>query len=179
MALKATISKAELQVSDMDRHYYQGHSLTLAQHPSETEERMMIRLLAFGLNASEHTGLRQGHQHRRRAGPVGARPDRADRYLGRSRAAGRAAHPQGLRAGRGSAGLFFSGRSARDLVAEERRGAAEVLEPARVRDSDESSQGLAAMASRSMKLQCLVQDGQVQVMEDDGATVTIDLVTLK
>ena len=35
MALKATISKVELQVNDVDRHYYEGHALTLAQHPSE------------------------------------------------------------------------------------------------------------------------------------------------
>jgi len=47
MALKATIFKAELQVSDMDRNYFQSHSLTVARHPSETDERMMIRLLAF------------------------------------------------------------------------------------------------------------------------------------
>lgn len=53
MALKSTVYKAELQVSDMDRHYYQSHALTLAMHPSETEERMMIRLLAFALNASD------------------------------------------------------------------------------------------------------------------------------
>jgi uncharacterized protein YaeQ len=53
MALKATIYKADLQVSDMDRQYYATHALTLAQHPSETEERMMIRLLAFALHADE------------------------------------------------------------------------------------------------------------------------------
>ena len=47
MALKATIFKAELQISDMDRNYYHDHALTLARHPSETDERMMVRLLAF------------------------------------------------------------------------------------------------------------------------------------
>jgi uncharacterized protein YaeQ len=51
MALKATIFKAELQISDLNRHYYESHSLTLARHPSETDERMMIRLLAFALFA--------------------------------------------------------------------------------------------------------------------------------
>lgn len=51
MALKATIFKADVLVSDMDHSYFQSHSLTLARHPSETSERMMIRLLAFGLNA--------------------------------------------------------------------------------------------------------------------------------
>jgi uncharacterized protein YaeQ len=53
MALKSTVFKADIQVSDMDRNYYHLHGLTLALHPSETEERMMIRLLAFALNASE------------------------------------------------------------------------------------------------------------------------------
>lgn len=51
MALKATICKAEIHVADMDRNYYHDHTLTLARHPSETDERMMVRLLAFALNA--------------------------------------------------------------------------------------------------------------------------------
>ena len=53
MALKATIFKAGLQIADMGRNYYHDHALTLARHPSETSERMMVRLLAFALNASE------------------------------------------------------------------------------------------------------------------------------
>ncbi len=53
MALKATIYKADVQISDMQRHYYQNHQLTLARHPSETDERLMVRLLAFLLNASD------------------------------------------------------------------------------------------------------------------------------
>ena len=47
MALKSTIYKAELTISDMDRGYYATHALTIARHPSETEERVMIRVLAF------------------------------------------------------------------------------------------------------------------------------------
>ena len=50
MALKATIYKATLQIADMDRHVYGEHGLTIARHPSETDERMMMRLLAFALN---------------------------------------------------------------------------------------------------------------------------------
>jgi uncharacterized protein YaeQ len=53
MALKAIVFKVNLQIADMDRGYYQDHQLTLAQHPSETDGRMMVRLLAFILNASE------------------------------------------------------------------------------------------------------------------------------
>ncbi|WP_047535231.1 YaeQ family protein [Methylotenera sp. N17] len=53
MALKSTIYKAELQIANMDRHYYAQHSLTLAKHPSETEERLMVRLIAFALFAND------------------------------------------------------------------------------------------------------------------------------
>jgi uncharacterized protein YaeQ len=60
MALKATIYKAELQIADMDRNYYQEHLLTLARHPSETDERMMIRLLAFALNAGPALSFTKG-----------------------------------------------------------------------------------------------------------------------
>lgn len=51
MALKATIFKIELQLADLDRGYYQTHALTLARHPSETDERMMVRAAAFALRA--------------------------------------------------------------------------------------------------------------------------------
>ena len=50
MALKSTIYKAALQIADMDRQLYADHALTLALHPSETEERLLVRLLAFALN---------------------------------------------------------------------------------------------------------------------------------
>ncbi len=50
MALKATICKATLQIADVDRGVYGDHPLTLARHPSENDERMMMRLLAFALN---------------------------------------------------------------------------------------------------------------------------------
>ena len=60
MALKSTIYKAECQISDIDRGYYQTHNLTIALHPSETEERMMVRLLAFVVNAHEHLQFTKG-----------------------------------------------------------------------------------------------------------------------
>ena len=53
MAIKPTIFKAEIQITDMDRNYYEDHQLTMARHPSENDERLMVRLLAFALNASE------------------------------------------------------------------------------------------------------------------------------
>ncbi len=51
MALKSTIFKADLQVADLERGHYAGYALTIARHPSETDERMMVRLLAFALHA--------------------------------------------------------------------------------------------------------------------------------
>lgn len=60
MALRATIYKATLQVSDLNRNYFAEHSLTLALHPSETEERLMIRLLGFALIASQDTVFGKG-----------------------------------------------------------------------------------------------------------------------
>ena len=60
MSLSATICKADLNIVDMDRHYYQQHSLTVAQHPSENDERLMIRLLAFALHADEFLSFTKG-----------------------------------------------------------------------------------------------------------------------
>ena len=60
MAQKATIYKVELSVSDMGRHYYETHKLTVAKHPSETDERLMVRILAFALNAHEQLELTKG-----------------------------------------------------------------------------------------------------------------------
>ena len=60
MALKATIFKADLQVADMDRHHYGDHTMVLARHPSETDERMMVRMLAFALHAHEALSFGKG-----------------------------------------------------------------------------------------------------------------------
>ncbi len=60
MAANATIYKAELQVTDLDRHYYASHALTLAQHPSETETRLLVRLIAFALHADERLEFGRG-----------------------------------------------------------------------------------------------------------------------
>jgi len=60
MAIKSTIYKIDLQIADMDRHYYANHSLTLARHPSETDERLMVRLIAFMLYANEALSFGKG-----------------------------------------------------------------------------------------------------------------------
>ena len=60
MAQKSTIYKVELSVSDMDRQYYGNHNLTIAKHPSETDERLMVRILAYALNAHEQLEFSRG-----------------------------------------------------------------------------------------------------------------------
>ncbi len=60
MALSSTINKVSLNIADMDRHYYQTHEITVAQHPSETDFRFMMRLIAFILNADENLVFTKG-----------------------------------------------------------------------------------------------------------------------
>ncbi len=60
MAQSATINKVSLNVADMVRHHYQQHELVLAIHPSETELRFMVRVIAFALNANEHLSFTKG-----------------------------------------------------------------------------------------------------------------------
>ncbi|HEX5647441.1 MAG TPA: YaeQ family protein [Nitrospira sp.] len=60
MASNATIYKAHLQIADLDRQYFQDHALTLARHPSETEERLMVRVLTFALHADEALSFGRG-----------------------------------------------------------------------------------------------------------------------
>lgn len=60
MALKATVFKVQLTVSDLNRHYYEDHALVLARHPSETDLRLLVRVVAFALNAHERLQFTKG-----------------------------------------------------------------------------------------------------------------------
>jgi len=60
MALSATIHKVSLNIADMDRHYYQQHELTMAMHPSENDLRFIVRVIAFALNAQEELSFTKG-----------------------------------------------------------------------------------------------------------------------
>ncbi|MGO1247645.1 MAG: YaeQ family protein [Oceanisphaera sp.] len=60
MALPATLHKVRLTISDLSRHYYHEHSLTVAQHPSETNTRLMVRLLAFIRHAEQDLSFTKG-----------------------------------------------------------------------------------------------------------------------
>jgi uncharacterized protein YaeQ len=60
MAVKSTIYKAEIEISDIDRSYYATHQVTIAQHPSETDRRLMARLWAFAVLADERLEFGRG-----------------------------------------------------------------------------------------------------------------------
>jgi uncharacterized protein YaeQ len=60
VAIKPTIFKLHVSVSDVDRNYYDSLSLTVAQHPSETRERMMARVLAYCINAQDRLTFSRG-----------------------------------------------------------------------------------------------------------------------
>ena len=60
MALKSKIFKVELSITDMDRNYYADHQLTIARHPSESDKRMMLRIIAFAFNAHEQLSFTKG-----------------------------------------------------------------------------------------------------------------------
>jgi uncharacterized protein YaeQ len=178
VALKATIAKADLSVADIDRGYYRDHALTIAQHPSETAERMMMRLLAFALHAGDALDFGRGlstddEPDLWRRDMTGAIEQWIDVGLPDERdvrkACGRASTVDVLAYGGRAVDLWWNG--ARDrLERQERLAVVEVPQ--------EGSRALAALAARSMRLQVTLQDGHVLVA-DGRASVEMQLRTLK
>jgi uncharacterized protein YaeQ len=169
MAPKATIHKAELQVSDMDRHYYATHALTLAQHPSETDERMMVRLLAFALYADERLEFGRGLS-------TDEEPD-----LWRKSLTGEI--EQWIELGQPTEQRIrvACGRSRQVIVISYSGRGADVwwdkIAPGLARSKNltvidipaATVQALAGLADRNMQLQCLIQDGQAQLMSANAS----------
>lgn len=178
MALKATIYKADLQIADMDRNYYHDHALTIAQHPSETDERMMVRLLAFALQAHEALEFGKGLS-------ADDEPDLWQKDLTGEietwidvglpeekevrKACGRARQVYIYSYGGRGADIWWNQNSAK----------LERLDNLAVFNLPESSSlGLAKLVQRSMRLQFTVQDGQIWVGDQNGS-VQVELVGLK
>jgi uncharacterized protein YaeQ len=168
MALRSTIHKAELSIADIDRGRYADHALTLALHPSETEERMMLRLLAFALFAEE--GLEFGRGLSAEGEPdlvlrddtgairlwveVGL-PD--EKWV--RKACGRASKVVVLAYGGHKAEVWWRQQQA----ALERNANLSVASV----DPDASA-GLGRLAARTMRLSCTIQEGQAWI--GDGAS---------
>jgi len=175
MALNATTYRIELSISDMDRGYYATHTLTLARHPSETDERLMVRLLVFALRADERLQFGKGISsddepdlwRKDLTGDILewielGQPDeqRVRRACGRARQV---------------VVVNYSGRAA-DIWWDKNKVAFARLKNLTVIDiAAPAVDALAALATRNMRLQCLIQDHQVQFFGDDSASaVTID-----
>ncbi len=178
MALKATIFKADLQIADTDRHYYQDHALTIARHPSETDERMMVRILAFALHAHEDLMFGKGLStddepalwQKDPSGiidlwiDVGQPDEKAIR-----KACGRA--KQVFIYSYGGRGVELWWEQNRDKLERAKNLTVISLPPAAI-------QGLAVMVQRTMRLQCLIQEGGVW-LADDKERIELTMLTLK
>jgi uncharacterized protein YaeQ len=179
MALKATVFKVQLQIADMDRHYYQDHSLTLAQHPSENDERMMVRLLAFALNASDTLAFTKG------LSTEDDEPELWDRTLsgeinlwvefGQSdekwlrKAAGRAKQVR----------LYcYGGRSVPVWWKNSQQALQRYQNLSVVEIPEDAVTAMAKMVNRSMNLQCNISEGQVWLSNTEQS-VLIEPVLLK
>lgn len=178
MALKATVFKVNLQIADMDRGYYQDHQLTLAQHPSETDGRMMVRLLAFILNASETLSFTKGLC-------VDDEPELWDKSLSGEvdlwiefgqadekwlrKASGRAKAVQLFAYGGRSVPIWWK----QNQVALERYKNLKVWNIA-----EESVTAMEALVSRTMSLQASISEGQVW-LSDNEHSVLIEPEMLK
>ena len=178
MALKSTICKADLSIADVDRGYYRDHSLTLARHPSETDERMMVRLLAFALHADERLEFGRGLSAEnepdlwqrdltgaiQRWIEVGLPDEREVR-----KACGRARAVDILAYGGRAVELWWNGVRAR---LERQDGLAVTELPL------EASRALGQLAARSMRLQITIQEGHLLVV-DGSSSISAALRYLK
>ena len=159
MALRSVVYKAVLQVADMDRGYYAEHSLVIARHPSETDERMMVRVLAFALNAEEGLAFARGlciddEPDLWRKDLTGAieiwievgLPD--EKWLRKACARARQVI------------LYAYGRTADGWWGQNRNRLSRLDNLRVFRLEPESTSAVAGLAERSMQLQCNVQDGE-------------------
>ena len=178
MALKATIFRTEVQIADMDRNYYQNHTLTLARHPSETDERMLIRVLAFCRHAHEALSFTRGLStddepdlwQRDLTGGIELWIDIGQPDEKRIRkACGRAEQVCIYCHSGHSAELWW--RKNQDKL--ERFGNLTVINI-----DAAASQSLARLAQRSMQLQCTIQDGHIWLGDAD-TSVQVDLTVWK
>lgn len=177
MALKSTIYKAELAIADMDRNYYNTHALTLARHPSETDERLMVRIVAFALHASEALANAKGISDTEE-------PDLWEKDLtGAIQLWIEVGQPDEKRllkaAGRAEQVVVYSYSSASHIWFKPLASKIDRAKNVRVINLPaEATAALAGMAQRTMQLQCTIQDGQIW-LTDGAATVEIPRETWK
>ena len=179
MAIKSTVFKVTLAVADLVRHYYQDHTLTLARHPSETDVRMLLRLVAFAANATERlqftkglssvdepdlwqlslTGeiehwIELGQPTEKRLRQSCSKADRVTVYTYQ----------------RGAANLWFEGLK-------EAVQRFEHLQIIQLSAPDDAA--VASMVQRTMALHCLIEDDRALLTDAANASFSVDFTTLK
>lgn len=176
MAQNATIYKVELSVADMDRHYYETHTLTVAKHPSETDERLMVRLLAFALNAHAHLEFTKGIS-------TDDEPDIWQKSLSGEHALWVTLGlptEKIIRQSCGKAGqmiVYCYGGNAAELWWKKIRGSTARFDNLQVTNfSKDDTTALGKLASRMMKLQVNIQDGDVMVSDGDSAVTMSPII---
>lgn len=177
MALKATIYKADLQVADMDRHYYADHALTIARHPSESDERMMARVLMYALYAQEGIAFTKG------LFDVDEPEVWVKDLTGEIKRWIDIGQPDDTRlrkaCGRADQVVVLCYSSSSDVWWKQIETKLARLDNLTVLQLPaETSQELAALVERTMQLQCMVQDGEVWI-STEGARVQVELKRLK
>ncbi|NQY25892.1 MAG: YaeQ family protein [Piscirickettsiaceae bacterium] len=172
MAINSTIVKVSLNITDMDRHYYQSHDLTIAQHPSENNYRFMIRLIAFMINANEQLSFTKGMNSDDEAelwqksltGEIDLWIDFGQLDEKRVRKA--------------------CGRAKQVIIYTYHQGKAKVWQQQNKEKFQRfnnltvyhiEAEGIDAMVQRSMQLQCTIQDGELYLSNDDlNLTITLE-----
>jgi uncharacterized protein YaeQ len=168
MAQKSTVFRAELNISDMDGGYYSNHTITIARHPSETDERMMMRVLAFIIYASDNLRFANGLSE----------PDEPDLwekdYTGAivrwimvglpderqiKKACGRS----------GEVIIFAYGGSAVDAWWSSLSQGNKFTNLSVFAVPESASRKLASLVERSMQLQCSIQDGHLWLSSQDSS----------
>ena len=186
MALKSTVFKASLQIADIDNGYYADHALTLARHPSETDERMMVRLVALALRAHQLDSVCKG-DGTLAFGEGMSNPDEPDAWLrdftGRTRLWIEVGQPEDkplIKAcGKADAVVLYCFNHAAEVWwrgMESKLSRPQNLSVFRI--PTDASQSLVALAQRSMQLQATVQEG-VLTLGDNKNAVDIEPVRWK
>ena len=177
MAISSTIYKADIQISNMDSNYYQNHQLTIAKHPSETETRLMVRLVAFMLYADEALTFGNGISNKDEPDlwkkdltgavdlwiDVGMPDEREIR-----KACGKARQVVVILYGGNKANLWWNDNQT--LLKRNKNLTIIIL-------SQETTTKIEKTVSRNMKFSCTIEDGQVWLI-DDKEMISLDTAVL-
>lgn len=179
MALKSTIFKLELEVSDINQNLYQTYSLTIAQHPSENDERMIVRILLFTLHADEALSFTKGLSSEDE--PALWKLDLTNHieiWIDQGQP-----DEDRIRKACNRAGQVFiytyNQRSATVWWKQIKNKLSRFDNLTVIHLADDISQVLARFAQRNMQLQCTIQDDQILLSNSDECIAVEEVIWIK